>query len=104
MLHQFLSGSSGRRNGPPVSPNNCYGPDGMASTILHEIAETVTSPFFNAWKTRDGRENADLCASQYRMNLQHGIGVQFNLFGLNGTRFLAQAMFDPELNRCTFPA
>jgi hypothetical protein len=43
-----------------VSPNDNVGADLMASTIAHELSETVTDPDINAWGDSGG-ENADRC-------------------------------------------
>ena len=34
----------------------------MASVLTHEIDETITDPFLNAWYDSVGSENADKCA------------------------------------------
>ncbi len=47
------------------SPNDYPGMDAAASTIAHEISETVTDPELNAWFDDNHMENADLCAWQY---------------------------------------
>ena len=48
-----------------VSPNGDTGADAMASTIFHELDETVTDPTMRGWRTARGEENADRCAWQY---------------------------------------
>ena len=64
-----------------VSPNANVGLDGMASVFTHEIDETLTDPFLNAWYDVYGSENADKCAwtfgtttttSGYMYNIQLG--------------------------------
>ena len=45
-----------------VSPNNSVSLDAMASVLAHEIDETITDPFLNAWYDSVGSENADKCA------------------------------------------
>ena len=45
-----------------VSPNNSVSLDAMASVLTHEIDETITDPFLNAWYDSVGSENADKCA------------------------------------------
>ena len=47
------------------SPNGYPGMDALASTLAHEISETVTDPELTAWMDSNNRENADLCAWQY---------------------------------------
>lgn len=51
--------------GFPNSPNGDWSADGMASILLHELAETVTDPDPNiqsGWRDLFGFENADKCA------------------------------------------
>ena len=48
-----------------VSPNGDVAGDAMASTIAHELTETVTDPTMRGWRTARGEENADRCAWQY---------------------------------------
>jgi len=45
-----------------VSPNANPGADAMASTIAHELEESVTDPAGNAWYDSSGNEVADKCA------------------------------------------
>jgi len=45
-----------------VSPNANVALDAMASVLIHEIDETITDPFLNAWYDNKGAENADKCA------------------------------------------
>jgi hypothetical protein len=47
---------------PYLSANLNPGADGMASTIAHELSESVTDPDLNAWYDSKGEENADKCA------------------------------------------
>ena len=52
--------------GQQVSPNGNPGADAMASVLAHELAETVTNPYGDAWYFDDnGNENADECAWQF---------------------------------------
>jgi len=45
-----------------VSPNANVALDAMASVLIHEIDETITDPYLNAWYDNKGAENADKCA------------------------------------------
>ncbi|MEI8239000.1 MAG: hypothetical protein WCI22_06225 [Actinomycetota bacterium] len=77
--HTTVQGSSlkfsfiGDPSGPKVrncspqtaSPNGDVGADAMASTIAHELSETVTDPTMRGWYSARGEENADRCAWQY---------------------------------------
>ena len=33
----------------------------MTDSIMHELSETATDPDLNAWFTKNGEENGDLC-------------------------------------------
>jgi hypothetical protein len=44
------------------SPNDDAGADSEVNTLAHEIEETTTDPYLNAWYDRRGYENADKCA------------------------------------------
>jgi len=64
-----------------TSPNGSTSLDAMASVLTHEIDETITDPFLNAWYDSYGSENADKCAwtfgttttsSGYQYNVQLG--------------------------------
>ena len=45
-----------------VSPNGNAQLDAMASVLVHEIDESITDPYLNAWYDARGAENADKCA------------------------------------------
>jgi hypothetical protein len=45
-----------------ASPNNDAGADSEVNTLAHEIEETTTDPYLDAWYDRRGYENADKCA------------------------------------------
>ena len=45
-----------------ASPNSNPGADAMASTVAHELEESVTDPGLNAWYDSSGNEVADKCA------------------------------------------
>ena len=48
-----------------TTPNGDFGADTMTDDIMHELSETVTDPDLNAWYTRRGEENGDLCNYVY---------------------------------------
>jgi|SRR5579871_529615 len=62
-----------------VGPNGNAGVDGMASVIAHELEETNTDPYLNAWYDSAGAEDADKCAWTFGQNLQVANGAYFNL-------------------------
>jgi hypothetical protein len=45
-----------------LSPNGSASADGMASIVAHELEETVTDPYADAWFDANGDENGDKCA------------------------------------------
>ena len=53
-----------------TSPNGNAPVDGMISVIAHELIETVTDPYLNAWYNKDGWENSDMCAWTFGSALQ----------------------------------
>jgi hypothetical protein len=63
----LYSGCSGNvaNYGDTTSPNGDIGMDAVADDLIHEISETVTDPDLNAWFTKNGAENADLCNFVY---------------------------------------
>ena len=48
-----------------TSPNGSVSLDAMASVMVHEVDETLTDPYLNAWYDSTGAENADKCAHTY---------------------------------------
>ena len=90
-------------DGTAPSPNGMFGPDGMVSTLLHEMSEAVTDPYpSNGWVTEEGFENADLCYKDFSQGLiideENGFG--YNVLAEYGLRFLIQSNWDPVLQRC----
>jgi hypothetical protein len=71
-------------NGSP-SPNGDPGADGEVSVLAHEIEETTTDMFGNAWYDNRGYENADKCAWTWGS----GFDGQANIT-LGTKRFLVQ--------------
>ncbi|MCE9580756.1 MAG: EXORDIUM family protein [Deltaproteobacteria bacterium] len=62
-----------------ISPNGNPGADGMASTLTHEIEETVTDPDLNAWFDAGGAENADKCAWKFGPTYATANGARANV-------------------------
>jgi hypothetical protein len=65
------------------SPNGDPAADAEVSVLAHEIEETTTDPFGNAWYDTRGYENADKCAWNY------GTTANSNMV-LGGKSFLVQ--------------
>jgi len=62
-----------------ISPNSNVGADGMASTIAHELEETVTDPDLNAWFDSNIQENADKCVFTFGAEYQVANGANANM-------------------------
>jgi Phosphate-induced protein 1 conserved region len=61
-IQDFTSTYFGNCSAQLTSPNGSVSLDAMASVLTHEIDETITDPFLNAWFDGVGAENADKCA------------------------------------------
>jgi Phosphate-induced protein 1 conserved region len=73
-----------------VSPNDNVGADLMASTIAHELSETVTDPDLNAWfNPSNPSENADHCNLTFGIPFTTANGAQANIV-LGGRNYLIQ--------------
>jgi hypothetical protein len=42
----------------------------MDDSIAHELSESATDPYLDAWVNPDGTENGDLCVYTYGSNLK----------------------------------
>ncbi len=71
------------------SPNNNPGADAMASTIAHELDETVTDPNLDAWYDSGGNEVADKCAWNFGSTYTAPNGSLANM-NLGGNNYLIQ--------------
>ncbi len=72
-----------------TSPNGDAGADGMVSIVAHELEEATTDPDLNAWFTRRGQENADICAWMFGTTSTAPNGSQYNVT-MGGYNFLIQ--------------
>ena len=80
----------------------------MVSTLAHELLETVTDPFRNAWHSLgSGKEAGDLCSWQFGQTRtgSHGhngeiMPYEYNLVGRRGVRYLVQLAYDPARQAC----
>ncbi|OAJ40475.1 hypothetical protein BDV3_003307 [Batrachochytrium dendrobatidis] len=84
-----------------VSPNNDTGVDGMASIVIHEIAEAVTDPIYpTAWIDINGQENADKCNFSFGFWKTDFKGASYNQ-QIGGRNFLVQQNWNPNTNTCS---
>eukprot|EP01036_Dinobryon_divergens_P034796 gene34796-45007_t len=81
-------------------PNRSPGADAMVNMYGHELVETVTDPYLNAWYFSNGDENMDRCAWIYDPYLP---GMENNANIQVGNRyFLLQQTFVPN-EGCMMP-
>jgi hypothetical protein len=71
------------------SPNDNVGADAMANVIAHELEETVTDPYINAWYDGNGQENADKCAWTFGTTQTASNGSLYNMT-INNKQYLIQ--------------
>ncbi|XP_024545335.1 protein EXORDIUM-like 3 [Selaginella moellendorffii] len=102
---------------PMRPPNASPAVDGMVSVVAHELAEISSNPLINAWYAGEDptapTEIADLCEGMYGTGAGGGYagavltdarsGVNYNMHGVNGRRFLVQWIWDPVLSACHGP-
>ena len=72
-----------------TSPNGSPSADGMASIIAHELEETTSDPYADAWFDANGEENGDKCAWTFGAEYTTGNGTRANM-QLGGRDFLIQ--------------
>jgi Phosphate-induced protein 1 conserved region len=79
--------------GDTTSPNGDIGMDSVADTLIHEVSETVTDPDLNAWFTKSGEEDGDLCNFVYGPTFIAANGSHANhTFGPNS--YLVQEIWE----------
>jgi hypothetical protein len=79
--------------GDTTSPNGDIGMDAVADDLIHELSETVTDPDLNAWFTKNGAENGDLCNFVYGTTFLAPNGSHANhVFGTRN--YLVQTIWD----------
>lgn len=96
-------------------PNGDVAVDGMISVIAHEIVETASNPFGNAWYAGSDPtfpvEIADLCegiygtggGGSYTGQILEGVdGATYNMKGVR-RRFLVQWVWNHLVNYCSGP-
>ncbi len=79
--------------GDTTSPNGDIGMDAVADDLIHELSETATDPDLNAWFTKNGQENADICNFVYGTTFLAPNGSHANhVFGTRN--YLVQTIWD----------
>ena len=94
---------NGCSNQSVTSPNGNPGADGMASTVMHELVETISDPDLNAWRDANGNENADKCAWKFGATYNVANGSRANV-QLGARHYLIQQNWDPAKGLCTMSA
>lgn len=85
--------------GDTTSPNGDIGMDAVADDLIHELSETATDPDINAWFTKNGAENGDLCNFVYGTTFLAPNGSHAN--HVFGTRdYLVQTIWDRQGSFC----
>jgi hypothetical protein len=79
------------------SPNNDVFADAAASSVSHEVTETITDPLMTGWYTSQGNEIGDICAYIYQTNAYAGGLANQNW---SGFPFELQTEFDNHSGRC----
>lgn len=85
--------------GDTTSPNGDIGMDAVADDLIHELSETATDPDLNAWFTKNGAENGDLCNFVYGTTFLAPNGSHANhVFGTRN--YLVQTIWDRAGSFC----
>jgi hypothetical protein len=100
-----------------TSPNGDPYADSMASVLAHEVSESLTDPYFDAWYDANGWENADKCAwnfgttktgkneaGTYKYNLTSGDSrylIQRNWLANNFVKEVVNTPSGPVDNACS---
>jgi hypothetical protein len=75
-----------------TSPNGNVGADMVLDSFMHELSESVTDPNGNAWYTKGGEENGDLCNFNYGKTAIAPNGSHYNTY-LKGSYYLVQTIW-----------
>jgi hypothetical protein len=71
----------------------------VADDLIHELSETATDPDLNAWFTKNGQENGDLCNFVYGTTFLAPNGSHANhVFGTRN--YLVQTIWDRAGSFC----
>ncbi|CAF4849661.1 unnamed protein product [Rotaria sp. Silwood1] len=71
----------------------------MITVIAHELAESLSDPYFNAWYDRKRDENADKCNFNFGPTKVWTNGAKYNI-AFGGKAYLIQQNWDPVLQKC----
>jgi hypothetical protein len=83
-----------------TSPNGDIGMDAVCDSLIHEISEVATDPDLDAWFTRTGAENGDICNFVYGPAFVAANGSHANAT-LGGRDYLVQQIWDREALACS---
>ncbi|OZJ04928.1 hypothetical protein BZG36_02656 [Bifiguratus adelaidae] len=81
------------------SPNGDIGVDGLISVYAHELVETISDPYGNAWYDVQGQENADKCAWTFGTESTASNGSKYNI-AFGGRQYLIQRNWDAATQKC----
>jgi Phosphate-induced protein 1 conserved region len=82
-----------------TSPNDDIGMDAVCDSLIHEISEAATDPDLDAWFTRTGAENGDLCNFVYGSTFPAANGSHANVT-LGARDYLVQQIWDRAASVC----
>jgi PKD domain len=77
--------------------------DPALSTVSHELSETITDPYGDAWSTSSGSENGDLCATSYGHRLGGSGSDAYNQV-INGAHYYLQEEWSNASGSCQLRA
>jgi hypothetical protein len=84
-----------------AAPNNNRGADGMVNVIAHELTESASDPYFNAWYgTGCSDENGDKCNWNYGQTYMLPNGTEYNIV-VNGNYYLIQQNWRIDTQSCS---
>lgn len=94
---QCGGGCGSTQNG--ISINNDSDADLSINILAHEIVETVSDPFLNAWFDDNGNENADKCSWNFGTSYTESNGAKWNIQTSTG-KYQIQTNWDPITQQC----
>jgi hypothetical protein len=82
------------------TPNGNFAADGMASSIAHVIAGTLTNPIGGGWYDRYGLENSDKCQGTFGQTYTTPNGAQANMRITGHDYLIQQNWVNDRKGRC----